>query len=73
MFTLKGELIGKGDFSPAFPLKHMQKDLRLALGLGDILDQSLPSAAAANALFIRARAAGCGDEDFSAVYKTVTA
>jgi 2-hydroxy-3-oxopropionate reductase len=71
MFTVKGGLIAGGDFSPAFPLKHMQKDLRLALALGDILGQSLPSAAAANESFIRARAAGLGDEDFCAVFKSV--
>ena len=72
MFAGKGALIGKGDFSPAFPLKHMQKDLLLATELGDILCQSLPSAVAANQAFIRARAAGLGDEDFCAVFKTVS-
>jgi 3-hydroxyisobutyrate dehydrogenase-like beta-hydroxyacid dehydrogenase len=72
MFALKGALITDGDYSPAFPLKHMQKDLRLALALGDILGQPLPAAAAANAAFIRARANGCGDEDFSAVFKAIT-
>jgi 3-hydroxyisobutyrate dehydrogenase-like beta-hydroxyacid dehydrogenase len=72
MFAGKGALIGAGDFSPAFPLKHMQKDLRLATELGDILCQPLPSAAAANQAFIKARAAGLGDEDFCAVFKAVT-
>lgn len=72
MFAGKGALIAKGDFGPAFPLKHMQKDLRLAADLGDILCQSLPSAAAANQAYIRAMAEGLGDEDFSAVFKTVT-
>ncbi len=71
MFAGKGALIAQEDFTTAFPLKHMQKDLRLATALGDILGQSLPSAAAANEAFIRARAAGLGDEDFCAVYKTV--
>jgi len=71
MFAIKGGLIAEGEFTPAFPLKHMQKDLRLALALGDILGQSLHSAAAANESFIRARAVGLGDEDFCAVFKTV--
>jgi len=72
MFAIKGALIGKGEFSPAFPLKHMQKDLRLAEELGDILCQSLPSAEAAGTVFTRAMTEGLGDEDFSAVFKTVT-
>ena len=37
MFAIKGAQISKGEFSPAFPLKHMQKDLRLSEELGDIL------------------------------------
>jgi 3-hydroxyisobutyrate dehydrogenase-like beta-hydroxyacid dehydrogenase len=71
MFAGKGSLISRGEFGPAFPLKHMQKDLRLAVELGDILGQSVPSAGVANQTFLQAMAAGLGDEDFSAVYKTV--
>jgi 3-hydroxyisobutyrate dehydrogenase-like beta-hydroxyacid dehydrogenase len=71
MFAVKGDLIGRGEFGPAFPLKHMQKDLRLADELGDILAQSLPVAQAANGVFEDALAEGLGDEDFCAVYKTV--
>lgn len=37
MFTLKGPLMLKEKYDPAFPLKHQQKDLRLALALGDDL------------------------------------
>lgn len=73
MFAGKGRLIAEGDFSPAFPLKHMQKDLRLAVKLGNILCQPLPSAEAANRAFIRALEADLGDEDFCAVFKTITA
>jgi 3-hydroxyisobutyrate dehydrogenase-like beta-hydroxyacid dehydrogenase len=71
MFAVKGDQIRRGAFTPAFPLKHMQKDLRLAAELGDILAQSLPVAEAANEVFEDALAAGLGDEDFCAVYKTV--
>lgn len=73
MFALKGGLIREGNFPPAFPLKHMQKDLRLAVELGDRTGQPLFVAAAANELFKRARAAGLGDEDFAALAKTVRA
>lgn len=34
MFTMKGENIVNRAYPPAFPLKHQQKDLRLALALG---------------------------------------
>ncbi len=72
MFAIKGALIGKGEYTPAFPLKHMQKDLRLAEELGDILCQPIPAAEAASLVFTRALTEGLGDEDFSAVFKTVT-
>jgi len=71
MFRIKGGMIGKGDYTVSFPLKHMQKDLRLAMLLGDLLNQPLFSAAAANEWFKKAREHDFGDEDFSAVYKIV--
>jgi 2-hydroxy-3-oxopropionate reductase len=71
MFQLKGAAIGQGNFATAFPLKHMQKDLRLALALGDRLDQPLAAAATANEAFKRAKGLGLGDEDFCAVIKTI--
>ncbi len=71
MFQLKGNAIGQGNFTTAFPLKHMQKDLRLAVALGDRLDQPLASAATANEAFKRAKAEGFSDEDFSALIKTI--
>lgn len=45
----------RGQFPPAFPLKHQQKDLRLALELAEELDQPLPVAAAANSSYLKAR------------------
>lgn len=72
MFQLKGPLMADGSFNPAFPLKHMQKDMRLALLMGDQHSQPLSTAAAANNSFIKARNAGFGDEDFSAVLKVIT-
>lgn len=71
MFQLKGSAISQGNFATAFPLKHMQKDLRLAVALGDRLDQPLTGAATANEAFKRAKAHGLGDEDFCAVIKTI--
>lgn len=71
MFRLKGPMMNGQNFATAFPLKHMQKDMRLALLLGDETGQTLPAAAAANALYIKARDKGCDDDDFSAVLKAV--
>jgi len=68
MFALKGPAMVARNFPPAFPLKHQQKDMRLALALGDELDTPLPVAAAANEVYKRAKAAGEADADFAAVY-----
>jgi glyoxylate/succinic semialdehyde reductase len=50
MYSLKGPSMINCAFPAAFPLKHQQKDLRLALRLGDDLAQDMPVAAAANEL-----------------------
>lgn len=71
MFRLKGGSMTKDLFTTAFPLKHMQKDLRLALQMGEENTQPLQSAAAANSSYLRAISAGFGDEDFSAVLKAI--
>lgn len=59
------------NFPPAFPLKHAQKDMRLALELGDQLAQPLPVAAAANEVMKAARASGHQDDDFSSVMAAI--
>jgi len=71
MFTGKGQLILKDSFPPAFPLKHMHKDLRLAVELGDENCQRLIVALSALETFDEAMAAGMGDEDFAAVCKSI--
>ncbi|GFR42250.1 hypothetical protein Agub_g3144 [Astrephomene gubernaculifera] len=73
MFALKGPSMAARSYGPAFPLKHQQKDMRLALALGDEVAQPLPMAAAANSLYIAARRQGLGDADFSAVMEAVAA
>jgi hypothetical protein len=45
-FSLSAILID--DFDPNCPLQHQQKDLRLAISLGDSVDQPLPVTASAN-------------------------
>jgi len=71
MYSLKGPAMIEGKYPTAFPLKHQQKDVRLAIGLGDQLGQPMPVAAAANETLKAARAAGYGDDDMSKVYEVV--
>jgi len=73
MFAMKGPSMLAGSFSPAFPLKHQQKDLRLALALGEEVSQPMPVAAAANATYLEGMHQGMGDLDFSAVMAVVLA
>lgn len=71
MFKLKGPLIAQGVFPTAFPLKHMQKDLRLALDLGNQLGQALHTTASSNELYKTALGMGLGDSDFAAVSRAI--
>jgi len=72
LLKAKGPQMLVREYPTSFPLKHMQKDLRLALGLADQLELPLHGVAALNQVFIDARSAGHGDDDFSAVYEVVT-
>ncbi len=71
MFRVKGPMLLQKQFPASFPLKYMQKDLRLALLLGDELKQPLHTAATANETFKKACAAGLADQDFAAVFDVV--
>jgi glyoxylate/succinic semialdehyde reductase len=71
MYALKGPNMIAGKYPPAFPLKHQQKDMRLALALGDELAQEMPVAAAANEMYKTARRMGKDDDDFSAVIAAI--
>lgn len=72
MFRLKGDIIARnGDFPAAFPLKHMQKDLRLALRLAEECGLPLFASATVNELFKAALAQDLGDSDFAAVSRVI--
>lgn len=71
MFNIKGPMFLAENYATSFPLKHMQKDMRLAIQLGDKLDQPLPTASAANEQFKQAKKRGCGDDDIAAIYQVV--
>jgi len=61
------------DYAPAFPLKHMHKDLGLMVNAAIDLDASLPTTAVTHQLYTAARASGYADEDFAAVFKILAA
>ncbi|KAL1345110.1 glyoxylate/succinic semialdehyde reductase 2, chloroplastic [Arachis duranensis] len=71
MYSTKGPSMIQSVYPTAFPLKHQQKDLRLALGLAESVSQSTPIAAAANELYKVAKSHGLSDEDFSAVIEAL--
>lgn len=60
-------------FATNFPLKHQQKDMRLALELAKQSGVELPTSTAANAVYLKAMAPplNAADEDFSAVIKAI--
>lgn len=70
MFALKGPAMVRGDYPTAFPLKHQQKDMRLALEMAEELKKSMIVAAAANELYVDATGKGFADADFSAVIES---
>uniref|UniRef100_A0A4W5KTH2 3-hydroxyisobutyrate dehydrogenase-like NAD-binding domain-containing protein n=1 Tax=Hucho hucho TaxID=62062 RepID=A0A4W5KTH2_9TELE len=59
----------QGNFKPDYYLKHIQKDLRLAISMGDTANHPTPMAAAANEVYKRAKALDQSDNDMSAVYR----
>ena len=60
--------IVSGNFAPAFPLRHMHKDLGLMIDTGHAMMVPLPATAAIHELFTTAMARGRGDQDFMAIY-----
>ncbi|XP_072945361.1 cytokine-like nuclear factor N-PAC isoform X2 [Epargyreus clarus] len=65
---LKGRAMIESSYSTHQPLTHMQKDLKLALALGDALEQSLPLTATTNEIFKHAKRLGYANHDVAAVY-----
>jgi glyoxylate/succinic semialdehyde reductase len=72
MFRLKGpQIAANREFPTAFPLKHMQKDLRLALRLAEEIGQPLFATATVNELYKKALSEGFGESDFAAVSRVI--
>lgn len=68
---MKTPKILSGDFSPHFSLKHMDKDVRLALERAVELRLDLPLTRRLKELFSEAMARGWGEEDFAVLYRQV--
>lgn len=58
----------EGIFGIQHPLQYMQKDLNMALALGNQVEQPLPVTASANEVFKHAKRLGYAEHDVSAVY-----
>jgi 3-hydroxyisobutyrate dehydrogenase-like beta-hydroxyacid dehydrogenase len=70
--TVKRPKIEEGKFEADFPLKWMHKDLHLATLTAYENDVALPLANCAKEIFAKAKRAGMGELDFSAIYKLIT-
>ena len=71
MLDLKARPIIEHDYDPLFKLGHMLKDVRHCLAEANELGADLRVAAAAEALYADADAAGHYDDDFAAVAESV--
>lgn len=68
---LKKPKLLSGDFSPQFSIKHMHKDLRLALRHAASVGLRLDETAAVERAYATAAEQGLGELDFSALLKVV--
>ncbi len=68
---LKGPKWRAKDYAPQFSLKHMAKDLRLALETAGSLD--LPTAETLKGFYEKGLSAGLGEDDFIGVERLLTA
>ncbi|XP_077984886.1 uncharacterized protein LOC144439472 [Glandiceps talaboti] len=69
MVKSKGKAMLDDDYPVTSCLKNAQKDMRLALAMGDEYSQQLPVAAAVNEMYKKAKSMGYGDQDMSTIYK----
>ena len=69
IFEMKGPNILKRDFSTFFPLRLMDKDMRLALETADALRLAMPVVRAVKEVLGACVAAGQAEEDFSSAIK----
>jgi 3-hydroxyisobutyrate dehydrogenase-like beta-hydroxyacid dehydrogenase len=69
---MKIEKMLAGDYSTHFSLKHMDKDIRLALERAAELKTACPLTERLKEVFSKAMEAGWGEEDFSVLYRLIS-
>ncbi|MEI6787685.1 MAG: NAD(P)-dependent oxidoreductase [bacterium] len=69
---MKIEKMLAGDYSTHFSLKHMDKDIRLALERAAELKAACPLTERLKEIFSDAMKAGWGEEDFSVLYRLIS-
>jgi 3-hydroxyisobutyrate dehydrogenase-like beta-hydroxyacid dehydrogenase len=69
LLRLKGEAILKGDFEPLFSLKHMAKDVHLAVEESQRERLEAPLSRLLDGLFQEAQRRNFGEEDYAALIK----
>ncbi len=68
---LKKPMLLSGEFPTQFSVKHLHKDLRLALQLAASVQQPLPFTTALAATYAQAEAMGLSEQDFASVIRTL--
>jgi 3-hydroxyisobutyrate dehydrogenase-like beta-hydroxyacid dehydrogenase len=69
IIEMKGPPVLQRDFTPFFPLKLMDKDVRLALETAESLHIPMPLLGALKGVYTACVASGLGEEDFAAAVK----
>jgi 3-hydroxyisobutyrate dehydrogenase-like beta-hydroxyacid dehydrogenase len=69
IIEMKGPSVLRRDFTPFFPLKLMDKDMRLALETAESLRIPMPLLSALKGVYTACVASGLGEEDFAALVK----
>jgi 3-hydroxyisobutyrate dehydrogenase-like beta-hydroxyacid dehydrogenase len=73
LFEFKKPMLINGSYSPQFPLKHMEKDLKFVIQTADEVGAAVPGGHAAFQLYRQAFGHGLADMDFAAVKKVFEA
>lgn len=69
LITRKIPNMVEGDYSPAFSVKNVHKDLELMVRAAHQQGAALPMAALMHQMYCAAMAAGLGDQDFAAIFR----
>ncbi len=71
LITRKIPNMVSGDYSPAFSVKNLHKDLELMVRTAHHQSASLPMAALMHQMYCAAMASGLADQDFAAIFKVM--